>query len=472
MRQTAGRDQAGPSGAREARISQPPPSPGTEEPQWRIVMVFVLMTIGLYLVAGPLVQLSQWQVQPESHGLMEGVAWREGRLDIPPTGPDPAVGIFRSRDTAYRDGKVYNVFPPLFTFLSYGALALQSLQNITGAAAREFYAPWYIAIVALPLPLVGFWAFRRATGRSEWAAVMTAFWILGTPLLKMLVCCRGGDVNHVNHVLSNTGLMLIAGDLLGRRRIWPTALGIIIGAWTRQLTILYLLGAVYVAWRAGAPTPDCAAPDRDNSVDAVEQAAPPSASPRRARCLTILAVAATLAVGALAVLNTLKFGGPLDSGYSLIYEGRGDIYARRAREHGLFSMHNVPRNAFYMNLNPPDVRLAGMMLQVGASGTGDGASLWMTSPLLLYGLWDVRRWWRDPARRALMLSSGLVIFGLLCYHTTGSVQHGFWRFGLDFAPIWLVVIAPYLCKGRRRWITLGCLAYSALYFCVLCGTSP
>ena len=441
-----------------------------EEPQWRIALVFLLLVVGLYLAAGPLVRLSQWRVDPDaSHGLKEARAWREGRLDIPPTGPDPALGSGRPRDSAYREGKVYNVFPPLFTFLSYGALTLQSLQGMTGADACEFYAPWYIAIVALPLPLVGFWAFRRATGRSEWAAVMTAYWILGTPLLKMLVNSGHGNTNELNHVLSNMGMLLIAGDLLGRRRIWPAALGLVIGVWSRQLTILYLPAAMYIAWHAAALASRVVL---DPGVSR-SAAAPGVSGPANRRAgLALLAIAAVVALGVTAALNTLKFGSPLETGYRLIYEGRDDLYARRAREHGLFAVENIPRNAFYMNLSPPEVRLAPMMLQVGVGGCGDGTSLWLTSPLLLAGLWDIRRWWRDPARRVLMLSSGLVIFGLLCYHTTGSVQHDFWRFGLDFAPIWLAVIAPYVCTGRRRWITLGCLAYSALYFGVLCGTSP
>ena len=420
-------------------------APPGDEPQWRIVLVFLLMCIGLYVAAGPLVRLSEWRVAPgNNHSLMEARAWRGGRLDIPPLGPHAELGVNRPRDTAYKDGKIYNVFPPLFTFLSYAAMTLQDAQGLTGGDAAGFYAPWYVGLAALPLPLAGFWAFRRVTGRSEWAAVMTAYWILGTPLLKMLVNCRMGEINELNHVLSNAGLMLIAGDLLGRRRIWPAALGLLIGAWTRQLTICYGLGAAWIVW---------------------------TLSQQRIRHMTILAAAAVVALGATAVLNALKFGNPLDNGYLRIYEGRGDMYATRARQYGLFSAHFLPDNAFYLNLGPPEIRLAPMMLQVGSGGTGHGTSIWLTSPLLLFAFVDVRRWWRDPARRALMLSSLLVIFGFLCYHNTGSVQHGFYRFALDFVPVWLMVIAPYVADPRRRWITVGCLAYSALYFHVLCATS-
>ncbi len=411
------------------------------EPQWRVALVFFLMLAGLYLAAGPRLKLSEWRVRPEkSHALVEAQAWRAGRLDMPPTGPQPELGSSRPRDTAYRNGKVYNVFPPLFSFLSYAALSLQAAQGLTGGDATEFYAPWYIGLVMLPLPLLGFWAFRTVTGRSEWAAIMTAYWILGTPLLKMLMNSGWASTNELNHVLSNTGLILIAGDLLGKRRIWPAALGLLIGLWTRQLTFLYILGMVWIVWRLTRP---------------------------RWPGLVLAGTVAMIGLGALGALNWAKFGHPLDNGYMSIYVGRDDMYAQRARQDGLFDVKYVPRNFWHMNFEPPAFRLAPMKLQL--YGHGDGASIWLTSPLLLFGLWDVRRWWRDPARRALMLSSLAVIGIFLCYHTTGSVQRDFYRFALDFIPVWLMVIAPYLMHGRRVWVTLGCLAYSALYFHILCG---
>ncbi len=55
----------------------------------------------------------------------------------------------------------------------------------------------------------------------------------------------------------------------------------------------------------------------------------------------------------------------------------------------------------------------------------------------------------------------------MCYHTTGSGESGYYRYSLDFIPLWLMVIAPYT-EGRRGVVlTLACLAYSALYFNIL-----
>ena len=49
---------------------------------------------------------------------------------------------------------------------------------------------------------------------------------------------------------------------------------------------------------------------------------------------------------------------------------------------------------------------------------------------------------------------------------------GYFPYALDFLPVWLVVIAPWAVEGWRRWFTLGCLAYSALYFNVLAQAYP
>mgnify|MGYP000384627776 CR=1 FL=1 len=425
------------------------PPAGVPEPTPQVVLSALLLWVGLHLAAGPIVRLSEWRVDPlVSHGWMEAASWRAGRLDLPARGPNPQIGHDRPRDTAYVDGRVYNVFPPLFTMLSYGAMVLQSWQGEPPEA--EFYPPWYVGLVALPLPLVGFWAFRQVTGRSAWAAVLTAYWILGTPLLKMLANCRLGETNELNHVLSNTGLMLLAGDLLGRRRIWPAAIGLVIGMWTRQLTAFYLVGAIWIAWAAS----------RSGVMLRMQ--------PTRRKGLVILGLAGIVGLGTLGALNALKFGSVLDSGYSYIYKGRGDLYAQRAREAGLFDVGFIPRNAYYMNLALPDVRWSRMNLLIGGGDDADGTSIWLTCPLLLLAFRDARRWWQDPARRALMVSSLGVILGVLCYHNTGSVQHGFHRFSLDFVPVWLMVIAPYTLHGRRPSWTLAALAYSVLYFNVLC----
>lgn len=416
------------------------------EPQWRIVGCFLLLLIGLYVTAGPIVRLSEWYVEGRTDtelagadpdeirggrknpALMEAIAWHDGRWDLPE----------RLWDTALVDGLAYNIYPPLFTFLSYVATPLGVWQDVPRGV---FYQPWYILLVAGPLPLVGFWAFRQVLGDSRWAAVLTGYWLIGTPMLPVLANCREGSINAINQMLAATGMMLIAGDLLGRRRIWPAAIGLVIAAWSRQLTIVYGLAALWVVWQAGGG---------------------------RSRRLVWVFAGPAVAAGVLMFLNWQKFGDPRDTGYAHIYEGGRETqwYGERAGRHGLFSRHFIAENAYYMNLAPPRFRTSKNLVIV-QDNERHGVSIWMTSPLLLGGFLAIRRWGRKPAAQGLMAASLGVIGAFLMYHNPGSPQVGHFRFALDFVPIWLVVLAPWAVTDWRRWATLGCLAWSALYFHIL-----
>ncbi len=420
-----------------------------QEPQWRTVLIFLLMVTGLYISSAELVRLGQWYVGEESRPLLEAKMWQQGRLDLPPTGPNPEIGSDRQHDSAYYNGKVYNVYPPLFTVVCYIGMELvelqQAWQDLPEVETQTLYPGWYLTLVVVPLPFVGFWAFRVITKHSAWAAALTAYWLLATPMFPVLVNCRAGYVNNIYHVWSNVALLLIAGDMLGKRRIWPSAFGLFLGAMTRQLTFLFVIGVVWIIWRE---------------------------SKRKVRDFAIVGVASALAIGTLATMNYLKFDNPFDSGYLKIYEGRSDFYADRAHmygEHGrIFDPRFIPENAYYMNLQPPEVWEA--RGQILISGNPRGTSIWITSPLLLLIFVNAKRWWREPRRRALMLASVVVTIAFLSYHNTGSVQHGMFRFALDAMPIWIACIAADAVSTRQRWFFLACLGWGALFNHLLCAT--
>ena len=273
--------------------------------------------------------------------------------------------------------------------------------------------------------------------------MLIAYWLIGTPMFPQLMGCRAGVINAVNHMLSAVGLMLIAGDLLGRQRIWPAAIGLIVVVWRRPNLVFFGLAVLFVAWMA----------------------------PRRWRSLLTVGAALAVSVGTLMTLNWLKFGSPFDSGYRYIYVDRENGWlGHRALTYGLFSPHFVAEKAWSMNLAPPQFRLA--RGQIVPENTDAGVSIWMTSPLLLGAFIGLRHWWKVKAARALMLSSLPVIGAFLAYHGRGAMTVGYFTYALDFLPVWLVVIAPWAVEGWRRWFTLGCLAYSALYFNVLAQAYP
>ncbi len=410
---------------------------------WPAWACFVLMAAAILVVAGPQIRLSQWGVNANSNaGVAEGVAWLNGTCMLPR----------RMHDTALYNGHAYNVFPPLMGGLTF---ALAPLHRLLLDRA-DYWHPWtHLLLLYWPLPILGFLLFRRETHDPEWAGLLTLMWLGGTALLPNLRQAGQGQLGQTNHVLSQIGLMLIAWDVLGRRRIWPALLGLAIAVWSRQMTLLYAAPILWAAWRGAA----------DHGM-ADSSALTTSGRVRR---VAMVCVACGLVVAPLMILNYLKFGNPLDSGYGYIYLDRGeaDEMGLRCAQYGVFSPRFIPENLWYMNVAWPDVTVD--VASVSINPDAMGVSMWITTPLLLLLPLTARYWWRDRARRVLFLGTLPVIAGLLCYHSPGFMQFGYYRFGLDFIPIWLAIIAPWTRGGWRTWFTVGCCAWSLLYFQQICA---
>lgn len=403
----------------EAASNPPtPPSSG------RVIGCFLLLIIGLHLAAAPFARFTSWRVDAEANpGLAEAISWKAGRLDLPR----------RLHDTALVEGRVYNVFPPLFTMTSWLAITAGPW---LGVPEGQFYPPWYVALVALPLPIAGYWAFLTASRKPAWAAFFTAAWILGTPILPALVAARDGGINHINHLFSQTGLMLIAASLLGHRSIALGLVGLVIAAWSRQTCILFALPLAWAAFHWEA----------------------------RLRAWRVAALGLTMVVILIVpmVISKAKFGSALDSGYQYLYEGRSDELAEAGRRH-FFSPEFVARNARYMHFELPAWEFGQYGVRPAVSPYG--ASIWFTMPILGFIIIDARRWWREPLHRWIMLASLGIVAALLLFHNTGYIQPGYYRFSLDFIPLWLVLIASWeVSEGWRRRMTIGALAWSMLYF--------
>lgn len=393
---------------------------------WRAAGYLALLLAALHLAVGPRVRLGEWTAGADRNSnLAEAQAWRSGRLDL----------AARTLDTAYVDGRVYNVFPPLFSFFGYAAASLLDLQQMP---VDPLYRPWHVAFVALPVPLAGFWAFLRLTQDPAKAALLAFAWIAGTPLLPCAQIAGGGGVSSTNHVLSQTGLMLMLAASRPRFNVAAGVAGVLIAGLTRPQTLLLALPLLYDAWKEGEA--------------------------RRVLRMTAIVAAAALAAAAILVLNKLKFGSFFEMGYGFIYEGRTDEIARRAAI-GLFSLEHVPRNAWFMNVAFPSLRIDANGLRLLPDS--HGASIWWTTPLLLYVVLDVRRWWADSSRRWWMLATFVLIALILTYHNTGYVQPGHYRFALDFIPVWLGLTAAWMWRGRRLPWTIAAITWSCIYFSLL-----
>ena len=81
---------------------------GCDAPRWKVNGCLALLLIGVYLVAGPKLRLSEWRVGPPPPApSREAIQWKAGSLEVPP--PHYEVAEF--------EGRHYNVVSPLFTMM-------------------------------------------------------------------------------------------------------------------------------------------------------------------------------------------------------------------------------------------------------------------------------------------------------------------------------------------------------------------
>ena len=401
-----------------------PTAASATPPGYRVWLGAACAVMALALIIKPEVWQSGLTFGPQDNAqIAEAASWWNGRLDL----------AERTWDTALKDGRVYSHLPPLFSLIAAGLLAF-----------TQTVPQWFIALaIALPVVLLSYFLFRLRTGSTLWGAVLAVGFVCGTSLYPAIDrALTYGTPYFINHILGTIGLLIVLIESFGRRRGSVTALGLLIGALSRQLTIVY---AIPVIW---------AALQERNSRE-------------RKKRLILLGATLTVVIATYVTLNTVKFGSPVDSGYLHIYADRPeDALVRDAKTYGLFSAHFVPRNWYHMNVGLPELREV-----TDASGTwayfwpnDKGTGIWWTTPLLIWCLVDLRKILMDPARRVWLGAACIVITVLLCFHNTGWEQLGFNRFSLDYLPVLMALSAPRCVAGRGRWLSAIMIAWSVYYF--------
>jgi len=411
--------------------------------RWPIALATVLL-IGVLL--GPRVWRTNWTItsRPFTGGvntaLAEAEAWRDGRLHLD--------GDFY--EDAREGDRTYNVTGLAFAVIAYAVLTIQA-----ALSDATTYPPWMLlALLCIIAPMVVTSAFFRMESNRWWAGIFALAFVLGTPMRIVISLGLGGSVYYMNHTLAIVGLCIVTVDVLGRRRWWPAAVGLMLAAWSRQMTLLYALPLAYLAWCDWRGAQDRAETGGDDLPSNCNKSV-------RSR-IAVAALLATVIVAVPAGLNYLKFGNPLDSGYIRLYEGRNDGIAQRAHI-ALFSPRFIPMHAHAMNTAFPVPEIRHRTLHLDISAT-TGGSIWLTAPLTIFVPLTIRRWWPDRRRRALMLGTLPVILGVMCYHTTGA-EAGFYRYALDFLPIWWLVCLPTIPRTAvtERWMaTAAC--FGVFYF--------
>jgi hypothetical protein len=324
-----------------------------------------------------------------------------GRLDVPE----------HRYDTSVYQGKYFVPFPPA------PALVLLPIVAIVGVERTN---PVLVAIVlSILTALVLSRILRRLAVDSAVIPWMIGAFMLGTGY--WLCASLSSSVWFFAHVVSVTFMFLAIDETSGRGRGALAGLYFGMAVLSRQLMLLSILFLVFALWNN------------------------PRFADRRSRLRgqsAFLAISA-LFLGGYLIYNWLRFGSPVESGYSFI---SFSVFQReRVETHGLFHPIYVPFNliqmflqGFHIEFSPP-VYLWPGEIRVSSFGT----SMTFASPFVFVAV--LARWRRTLLRTAWM-SIGATLLVMSLYFNNGWVQPNTQRFALDFFPILILLVA----RGTER----------------------
>ncbi len=323
-------------------------------------------------------------------------------------------------DVIYVGSHVYVPFAP------FPAIVLMPLVAITGPVTADQWESGINAGLAAAVVALAWWASGRIGVRQIGDRLMLAT-LLGFSTQIWWVTTRGG-VWHTGHLVATILLLLLIGEMFGRRR--PVLLGLLVGAafLTRPPTAF---AAPAVALWLLDPA----------SVGAARIALAERVNRLPWRVWVFLAVGAAPMLAGFFIYNYLRFGSPLESGYAL---ATLPDWLQALRDQGLFSLAHVRMNVDYLFLKLPALIPEFPWFRPD----GLGMSVFITSPGLLLA---ARAPWRDHRSWLLLFAAVLILIPTLLYYGGGWLQYGY-RYFLDSIPfVWALVAMGVVHRGSLRW---------------------
>lgn len=155
--------------------------------------------------------------------------------------------------------------------------------------------------------------------------------------------------------------------------------------------------------------------------------------------------------------NFVRFDNPFEYGYRYIHESQ--YLAQLRLTHGIISLLNIPRNAWYMLFEIPHISFNnGIKLDINLNGN---SIFYLTPPFLaaflaLPIIKHKKKWHLDPYITALWIATIVTIIPSLMIYSSGWMQFGY-RYSLDIT-VSLLLLTIFGTRGRvSNWLFLGIL---------------
>lgn len=157
--------------------------------------------------------------------------------------------------------------------------------------------------------------------------------------------------------------------------------------------------------------------------------------------------------------NFLRFGNPLESGYSLQTIPKETSERRNL---GLFSIKHVPSNLYYMLVNGPEPTLEEKTHELKPpfiTFDSYGLSIFFLSPLLFL---IYKANFKKEIVRISTLTTAIIILPLITYYGIGQKQVGY-RYALDFFPFVLLILLNAFERIETKFMYP--LIFFGVFFC-------
>ena len=148
--------------------------------------------------------------------------------------------------------------------------------------------------------------------------------------------------------------------------------------------------------------------------------------------------------------NFIRFGNPLDTGYSLI----PGVLSEPWYKHGILNFSYIPRGLEVMLASLPKYRNTFPYLIPSWAGL----AIWITTPAFVFAFFA------NLKEKGVLLSwaaISAILLTILMHGETGYAQFGY-RFAIDFYPFLIFLIIKYLSKNKLMWLHWTLLSFSIL----------
>jgi len=328
----------------------------------------------------------------------------------------------RMFDIAFVDGHYQCPFPP------FPAIVLLPIVAVFGESTPV--VPISLALTALNV-IVLTRLLQKLAVESRFIPWILAAFFLGSPYWGVV---RGSVVgSYFSHVVAVTGILLALNEAFGKGR------GILVGLFlgmaflSRQLSVYSAVFLSAVIFQH----------PRFNS------------SGQRLRSLLAFGSSLSIAVGIYLIFNWLRFGNPLDTGYSK-WILDDPFMVERWKHFGIFHPQYLFHNFVYMFIQGFHLEFSPPMYLDKPHVDPFGTSLTFASPFVFFAFWAR---WKTSLIWAAWCSVGLCVLHALFYFGNGYVQENGIRYALDFFPILIVLVALGI-KNIDSKIWKAAIAYS------------